>query len=176
MHTVQEGETLKDIVQRYGISMQKLLSANSLQDGASIGSGDTLAIPLNGEPAVAYTPTPTPTPGKPFSAPHLLYPLQNAVLGADEAIVLQWTSEGLLQEDEWYALSLRYLGHREDGQPSEIVVYTRITSWHVPAQWSPGPQASERRFEWTVQVVRRTGLGEPSVPLSLPSQVRRFRW
>jgi LysM repeat protein len=177
-HTVQGGETLKDIVQRYGISMQKLLEANNLQDGAAIGPGETLVIPLNGEPAVTYTPTPTatPTPGEPFSTPHLLYPLQNAVLGADEAIVLQWTSEGLLQEDEWYALSLRYLGHREDGQPSEIVVYTRITSWHVPPQWSPGPQASERRFEWTVQVVRRTGLGEPSVPLSLASEVRRFRW
>lgn len=178
VHTVQGGETLQDIVQRYGVSIQKLLEANGLQGGTAVAPGDTLVIPLNGEPTAIHTPLPTatPTPGEPFAAPRLLYPLQNADLGADEAIVLQWASVGLLQEDEWYALSLRYLGRREDGQPSEIVIYTRITSWRVPQQWSPDPQASERRFEWTVQVVRRAELREPSEPLSLVSEVRRFRW
>jgi LysM repeat protein len=177
LHTLQEGETLRDIVQRYGISLQKLLAANGVESGAGLGPGDTLVIPLNGEPTPTPPPAPTatPTPGLPFAAPHLLHPLQNADL-KDEAIVLQWTSVGILAEDEWYALSLRYLGRRQDGQPSAIVVYTRITSWRVPAQWAPDPQASERRFEWTVQVVRRTDLGEPPVPLSLVSDVRRFRW
>jgi hypothetical protein len=174
---MQEGETLSDIIQRYGISLQKLLEANSLQNGAGLGPGDTLVIPLNGEAAPTPTPAPTatPTPGQPFVVPHLLYPLQNADL-KDEAILLQWTSVGILAEDEWYALSLRYLGHRQDGQPSAIVVYTRITSWRIPEQWAPGPQASERRFEWTVRVVRRTDLGEPPTALSLASDVRRFGW
>ena len=177
LHTIQKGEALQDIVQRYGISMQKLLEANNLQNEAGLTPGDTVVIPVNGEPTPTPThgPTPTPTPGQPFAAPDLLYPLQNADL-QEQAIVLQWTSAGILAEDEWYAISLRYLGHRADGQPSEIVVYTRITSWRVPEQWSPQPQAAERRFEWTVQVVRRSDLGQSPVPLSLASQVRRFRW
>jgi LysM repeat protein len=177
LHILQEGETLSDIVQRYGIALPKLLEANGLQNGAGLKPGDKLVIPLNGEPTPTPTPAPaaTPTPGEPFAAPHLVYPLQNADL-KDEAIVLQWTSVGILREDEWYAISLRYLGHRPDGQPSELVVYTRTTSWHVPDQWSPDEQSPERRFEWTVRVVRRTGLGEPPIPLSLASEVRRFRW
>jgi LysM repeat protein len=176
-HTLQEGETLKDITQRYGISLQKLLEANDLESGTGLGPGDTLVVPLNGEPTPTPTPGPTatPTPGQPFAVPHLVYPLQNAAL-QDEQVVLQWTSAGILGKDEWYAIALHYLGRRPDGQPSEIVVYTRITSWRVPEQWAPGPQATERRFEWTVQVVRRAGLGEPPIPLSLPSEVRRFRW
>jgi LysM repeat protein len=177
LHTMQQGETLTDVIQRYGISLQELLEANGLQSGADLGPGDTLVIPLNDGPMPTPTPGPTatPTPGEPFEVPHLLYPLQNADLKG-EPIVLQWTSAGILAEDEWYALSLRYLGRREDGQPSEIVVYTRITSWRVPQGWAPAPQSLERRFEWMVQVVRRTDLAVSPVPLSLASDVRRFRW
>jgi hypothetical protein len=178
LHTVQQGETLNDIVQRYGISLQELLSANNLEAGARPSPGDTLVIPLEAASAPTPTrrPTATPTPGEPYAAPLLLYPLQHARLAADEPVVLQWTSSGILQEDEWYEISLRYLGQRSGGRPSEIVVYARITSWRVPAEWAPGPDASERRFEWMVQVVRRGELGRSSVPLSLPSEVRGFSW
>jgi hypothetical protein len=168
---------LGDVLQRYGISLEKLLAANGLQSGADLGPGDTVVIPLNGQPTPTPTPGPTatPTPGEPFEAPHLLYPVQNADLKG-EPVVLQWTSAGILAGDEWYALSLRYLGRREDGQPSSIVVYTRITSWRVPEQWAPDPESPERRFDWMVQVVRRTEMGAPPVPLSVTSGVRRFRW
>jgi len=177
LHVMQEGETLSDITQRYGISLQELLEANGLEDGAGLGPGDSLVIPLNGDPTPAPTsgPTATPTPGQPFEPPHLLYPPQNADLKG-EPIVLQWTSAGILADDEWYALSLRYLGRREDGQPSAIIVYTRITSWRIPEQWAPDPQSAERRFEWMVQVVRRTDLVASPIPLSLASDMRRFRW
>jgi LysM repeat protein len=179
VHTVQEGERLTDISQRYGISVQELLSANGLEASSAIRPGAELVIPLGSEPEATATrpPTPTPMPRPPYEVPHLLYPPQNAQFGSDkESVLLQWTSSGILEKDEWYALSLRYLGHREDGQPSEIVVYTRTTSWRLPEAWYPGPQASERRFEWAVQVVRRTELVQPAVAVSLPSEVRRFRW
>jgi LysM repeat protein len=178
VHTVQPGESLRDIVQRYGISLEELLAANSLESGVIPQAGDALTIPVSEEPLATNTPVPTatPTPGAPFPAPRPLYPAQNAPLLTEEAVVLQWASSGILAEDEWYAISLRYLGQRAGGQPSEIVVYTRITSWRVPEQWAPDPQASERRFEWRVQVVRRSELGESPAPLSVPSELRKFRW
>jgi hypothetical protein len=143
-----------------------------------VNAGDTLIIPLNGDltPTATLVPTATPTPDEPFAAPQLLYPRQNADLTAQASVVLQWASVGLLAEDEWYAISLRYLGSRPDAQPSEIVVYTRITSWHIPEQWAPAPEASERRFEWSVQVVRRSTLDQPPLSQSPPSGARRFRW
>lgn len=177
LHIMQEGETLRDIIQRYGVSLPKILEANGLESEVGLKTGDTLVIPLNDEPTPTPPPAPTatPTPGQPFAAPQLLYPIQNADL-EDEAIALQWTSVGILAEDEWYAVSLRYLGRRPEGQPSEIVVYTRTTLWRIPQDWRPGSQSPEHRFEWTVQVIRRTDLREPPVPLSLASKVRRFRW
>jgi hypothetical protein len=90
--------------------------------------------------------------------------------------MLEWASVGILQEGDWYALSLRYLGSRPDGQPSEITLYTRITSWRVPEQWYPNESAAEHRFEWSVQVVRRPDLAAPPTALSLPAELRRFTW
>ncbi len=179
VHTVQEGERLGDIAQRYGVSEQELRKANNLEADAGVRSGDTLIVPVDNGPTPTATlaPTATPTPGLPYAAPHLLYPLHNAEFqGAAQVVTLQWTSAGILEADEWYALSLRYLGSRAGGQPSAITIYTRITSWRVPNQWYPDQQASERRFDWTVQVVRRPDLGASSTAISPQGDVRRFRW
>jgi LysM repeat protein len=178
-HTVQEGERLSDIAQRYGISEGVLRRVNDLDATAVVRPGDTLLIPLINGPALKATPAPTatPTPGLPYPAPHLLYPLQNAEFrGRGETVMLQWASVGILQDGEWYALSLRYLGSRDDGQPSEMTIYTRVTSWRIPEQWYPGLDAPEHRFEWTVQVVRRKDLGAPPTAISQPGEVRRFKW
>jgi LysM repeat protein len=179
VHTVQEGERLSDIAQRYGTSEQELREMNNLEADARVRPGDTLAVPVDNGPTPTATPasTSTPTPGPPYAAPHLLYPLHNAELqGADQVVTLQWASAGILEADEWYALTLRYLGSRADGQPSAITIYTRITSWRVPGEWYPGQEASEHRFEWTVQVVRRRDLVMSSAAISPPGEVRRFRW
>jgi LysM repeat protein len=179
LHTVQEGERLRDIAQRYAISESIILRVNNLENAAAVRPGDTLLIPLlNGPaPTVTAAPTATPTPGLPYPAPHLLYPLHNAEFkGPGETVTLEWTSVGILGDGDWYALSLRYLGTRADGQPSEITLYTRITSWRVPKEWHPGTDVSEHRFEWTVQVVRRQDLTSPPTAISLPGTPRRFKW
>ena len=179
LHTVQEGERLSDIARRYAISESVILQANNLDDGAAVRSGDRLLIPLPTEPAptVTASATATPTPGLPYPAPQLLYPLHNAEFkGPGETVILEWASVGILNEGDWYALSLRYLGHRADGQPSEITLYTRITSWRVPQEWYPGLDAPEHRFEWTVQVVRRPDLTAPQRAISPPGELRRFKW
>lgn len=179
LHTVQEGERLDDIAQRYAISESVILQANNLDDGAVVRAGDRLLIPLPTDPAPTATafPTATPTPGLPYPAPHMLYPLHNAEFsGPGETVILEWTSVGILNDGDWYALSLRYLGNRADGQPSEITLYTRITSWRIPKEWYPGTDASERRFEWTVQVVHRQDLAAPQRAISPPGELRRFTW
>jgi LysM repeat protein len=179
VHVVQEGERLSDIVDRYGVSEERIRRANELESGTRIQPGDRLIVPLNRTPGPTATPTSTftPTPGPPYPAPHLLYPLQNATFrGADGAVTLQWASVGILEEDEWYAVDLRYLGRRPHGQSSQVTVYTRITSWRVPEEWYPGRDASEHRFEWTVYVVRQAEATEPTVLISPEGYVRRFEW
>jgi LysM repeat protein len=179
VHTVQEGERLGDIAARYGIRESLLRRVNDLDAVAVVQSGEELIIPLVNGPAPTTTsaPTATATPGLPYPSPHLLYPLQNAEFkGQGETVMLQWTSVGILKEGDWYALSLRYLGRRDDGQPSELTIYTRVTSWRVPDRWRPSADAPEHRFEWTVQVVRRPDLAIPPIAISPPGELRRFKW
>jgi LysM repeat protein len=178
VHVVQAGERVSDIAERYNISESRLRAANGLRADHRVERGDTLVIPLNdGIP----TPTPapassaTPTPGPPYPAPQLLYPADDATLKGETAAVLQWASVGILPDNEWYALSMRYLGERADDRPNEITVHTRITSWHIPAEWYPGESAAQNRFEWKVEIVREEG-GDTPVVLVPAEHVRRFEW
>jgi hypothetical protein len=102
--------------------------------------------------------------------------------------MLQWASVGILQEDEWYALEIEYLGERPGDEETRITVYTRITSWRLPTEWYPGPDAEQNRFQWKVDVVRRTkdeqsaevigrARAREEIDLvSTPSHVRHFSW
>jgi LysM repeat protein len=181
VHIVQRGDRLEDIVERYNVSETRIRQANDLSAEDAIQAGDELIIPLDLSPtpeALAEpTATHTPTPGPAYAAPQLLYPADDeTVTGKDAAVILQWASVGILQENEWYALQVDYLGERPGGQESELTVYTRVTSWRLPAEWYPGPGAGQSRFLWKVDVVRnREGMEEPTV-ISAPSFVRHFDW
>lgn len=179
MHLVQAGERMADLVRRYGISEERIREANDMKLGDVLVSGINLIIPLDPTPGPTptVTPTSTSTPGPRYASPLLVYPAQNAEFdGADDAIVLQWTSVGVLADDEWYALYLRYLGERDGAQLSEATVCLRVTSWHVPAKWYPGDEAVERRFEWWIEVVRQTAQDAPFERLSPLGQERTFEW
>ena len=174
VHVVQAGERLSDIARRYGVSEDSIREANDMPKAGRVRPGERLVVPLKPTATPTFTPTPTatPTPGPPYLAPHLLYPPDGAIVGHDAPVILQWTSVGILQEDEWYAIHLRYLGKRTDGRPQETTAYTRTTSWRVPDDWYPGTDARERRFTWSVEVVRR----EPETILSAPGETRTFEW
>jgi len=178
-HVVQQGEQMSDIAKRYNVSESRIRAANELDPDEPIRAGDELLIPLpvSEEAASAPTATPTPTPGPRYPAPQLLYPTDDQTFwGPDAAVVLQWTSVGILGEDEWYEVRFRYLGERADNEPNEAIVRTRVTSWRVPQEWYPGEGTAQDRFEWKVEVVQAVREDAPSEIISTSGFVRRFRW
>ena len=179
LHEVLQGEQLKDIAQRYGVSEERIREANSLEAEVQPKPGDQLMIPFNPTPTLTATATSTPTatPGPPYAAPQLLYPLDGAVFeGRDTVVLLQWASVGILQENEWYALQVRYRGRSLASRPSEDTTYAQITSWRVPADMYPGAGAAESGFEWSVVVVRKVDPDKPPEVICPVGPVRTFIW
>lgn len=179
LHIVQAGEKLDDLARRYNVSEERIREVNGIGAGEQITAGDRIIIPLN--PTATTTPTltpiPTSTPGPRYAAPNLTYPAQDARFdGIDQSIVLQWASVGMLEDDEWYAVYLRYLGERTSERPVEATMYTRATSWRVPIEWHPDADATEWRFQWHVSVVRSQDGQATEATLSPLSQIRRFEW
>jgi LysM repeat protein/RNA polymerase subunit RPABC4/transcription elongation factor Spt4 len=178
VHVVQQGDRLSDIAERYNVTAARIREMNELGADDPIQAGDRLIIPLRPTPVPTSVPTltPTPTPGPAYPAPLLLYPAEEAVFkGVESTVTLQWASVGILADDEWYALHLRYLGERTD-KPVETTVHTRITSWRVPAEWYPGRGAAQNRFQWKVEVVRMDEQGKALGAISEQGYVRHFAW
>jgi LysM repeat protein len=197
IHLVQSGESLLGIALQYDTSVEIIMAANNIADAQWIFAGQELIIPL-GTPTPVPTPTPrptpTPTPGPPHAAPDLLDPAEGESFRGEEAdIVLNWASVGILAEDEWYLLRLRLMTEPVYQHPS---VWTKTTSWRVPASLhpttlsipseieglgtDPSMKAKSHLFRWDVTVVRHTGTrpdGNPDgIALSPMSATRSFFW
>lgn len=131
-------------------------------------------------PTVTATqpPAPTRTPTPRFTAPVLVYPGDGLeIRGGGTQIVLQWEAAGTLAEDEWYALSVRFLA---GGVMQYSGTWTKETSWFVPPDLYTRAGQSERVFNWEVTVMKQTGTkpdgGREGVALSAPSETRTFSW
>jgi LysM repeat protein len=185
VHVVQPGESLLGIALEYDTSVEVIMAANNITDAQWIFAGQELLIPL-GTPTPVPTPTPrptpTPTPGPPYAAPDLLDPAEGETFRGEEAdIVLNWTSVGILAEDEWYILRLRLMTEPVYQHPS---VWTKVTSWRVPASLHPSTlslaETGSHLFRWDVTVVRHTGTrpdGRPDgIAISPMSATRSFFW
>ena len=112
----------------------------------------------------------------------LLAPPDGATFdGADTVILLNWASVGILDEDEWYVLHLRWMGAPAPGQFTDQppLVWTKTTSWRLPAELYTGGMAEPQRFRWQVSIMRQTGddhgtwLGDQISPDSI---TRTFTW
>jgi LysM repeat protein len=129
-------------------------------------------------PSVTPQPMPTPTSAYSYPAPSLLAPADGQVFqGMDTVIVLNWASVGILAEDEWYVLRLRY---EAEGAAQLPNVWTKATSWRVPADLYLPSDVEDRLVYWDVTVMRQTHTtpdGTPGgVDISLASDTRGFYW
>ncbi len=69
-HKVQEGDTLYDIAQLYGVTVEAIVAANHLEDPTSISIGQILIIPdPSYTPAPATAPVPAAPPQRTPSSP-----------------------------------------------------------------------------------------------------------
>ena len=121
---------------------------------------------------------PTPTSAYPYGAPALLAPADGQVFqGTGAVIVLNWASVGILAEDEWYVLRLRY---EAEGAIQPPNVWTKTTSWRVPADLYRPSNVESRLLRWDVTVMRQTQAGPEGKPegvgLSPVSATRSFDW
>lgn len=130
--------------------------------------------------ATARLPTRTPTATEValLPAPKLIGPADGQEFaGPDSQIWLSWEPMGVLAEDEWYAVSLRYYA-------SNVIHYagtwTKETRWLVPRELYQKPDPAHPSYEWDVTLMRQTGTkpdgGREGVALSQPSEVRKFTW
>ena len=97
--------------------------------------------------------------------------------GGDAQIELNWEPAGILADDEWYALSLRFLA---DGLARYSGTWTKETSWIVPSELHTKAGQFERTFQWDVTVMKQTGTkpdgGREGSALSPTSETRTFSW
>jgi hypothetical protein len=121
---------------------------------------------------------PAPTSAFPYPAPALLTPADGQVFrGADAVIVLSWASVGILAEDEWYVLRLRY---EAEGVTQPPTIWTKTTSWRAQADLYPPSHVESRLIRWDVTVMRQTHTGTDGTPqgveISPTSAPRGFHW
>jgi LysM repeat protein len=177
VHVVQTGDTLSSIAVQYDASLDAIMAVNDLSSVDLIYAGQSIIVPLNpptATPPPTSTPTPTSTPGPPYVSPDLLFPANGQVFERqDAAIVLTWTSVGILSDNEMYLVTLQV-----PGRIDPVTHATQATSWRLPSDlWPTGRQHD---LTWQVTVVKQENPGsdEPAVwhPLSDPSDTRALVW
>jgi len=176
-YEVQQGDTLFTIAADYGVSVSTIKEVNNLTSD-KLGVGQDLRIPVGtATPVPTLTPTitPTPTPGPARPAPSLLAPPDGASFeGEEAAILLNWASVGILEQDEWYVLRVRRAGSIAQQLPA---VWTKATTWRLPPElYLQEPQ----QFYWHVIIMRQTGMSEEGTrtgEIVSPSTLTRvFTW
>lgn len=151
-HVVQEGETLVDIAETYGIAVAVLTNANPSLEGEVPAVGTGLRVPVGTAtptPTATPVPTRTPTPGPVYLAPIPLMPKDGDALETSEPL-LSWASTGILKENEAYVVRVRFL---LDGEIVRAKSYrTRKTSLRLSTDLTPGLYL----VRWNVLVVRQS--------------------
>lgn len=175
IHVVTSGDTLSSIAEEYDVAVSVIRAANDLApDDETIRADQSLVIPVH-TPTPSPTPTAnpnvTPTPEPPYAPPPLLYPPDGAIFTDGARVLLQWASVSILEQDEWYELSL----WQPAGGVVSDTIQTRATGWRVPLELLESADADAAEFLWRVQVVREAE-GQGYVEAGDASAPRLFVW
>lgn len=185
-YVVQAGDTLTEIAERFNVSVDAIMEANDIENPDSLREGQELGIPVavssTETPGIGGPPTPTALSQLVYPAPLLLGPPDRQIFRDQDAelpILLNWLSAGLLAEEEWYAVTIRYK-EPEGGERRDSVDFTKANSYHVSAELRPPLEAESHLFEWEVRVVRLIDTevegGPEVVPIGHRSEMRTFSW
>lgn len=186
VYVVRAGDSLSGIAERFNVSLDAIMDANNITDPDSLREGQELVIPApvsSAEtPGIGGPPTPTVPSQLVYAAPLLLGPPEGHEFRGDQAelpILLNWLSVGLLVEDEWYSITVRYVVS-EEAEGEETIGFTKANSFHVSAELRPSTEVGSHLFEWDVRVVRLTDTeieASPEVvPIGRESETRTFSW
>ena len=181
IYTVQPGDTLSGIADKFKLPMQRIQDYNpEIKDIQSLHVGDQIKIPL--APTATGTPGPggssaaaaTSTPPVQYSPVTLLTPLDREIfVGGSRPILLQWLSSGILQPTELYLVEVERPGAKT------ISFRTRATSYHLTTDQYPADGAANRLFKWRVMIVRQAGTGSDQAPtyrVVSPVSESSFEW
>ncbi len=172
VYVIREGDTVSDIAFEIGTPMEAILAANPGLNIDLIYVGQEIIVPLS-TPTSTPTPTPlpteTPTPGPRYLLPDLLSPADGQVI-TESVVLLNWTSTGLLADDEFYVVQLTW----PNGAISEH--WLQNSSLRISKDQRP----TDGSITWSVIIKRQTGISADETPvgqaLTPPGKPRIFEW
>ncbi|HJX38868.1 MAG TPA: LysM peptidoglycan-binding domain-containing protein [Anaerolineae bacterium] len=185
-YVVQPGDSLLEVATRFNVSLTAIMEANGITNPDTLQEGQELVIPgvssSNETPGIGGPPTPTIPSQFRYAAPLPLAPPDESEFRDEDAegsVLLNWLSVGLLADDEWYSVAVRYVTGDETSE-WEIPDFIKATSYRVPAEMRPPEDAESHLFEWQIGVVRlveREAEENPDVvPIAPQSETRSFYW
>ncbi len=190
VHVVKSGDNLGSLAVEYDVEVEDIAKANDMTVRSILRIGQELTIPgitiptptATPEPTATATatqtatpePTPTrvPTSNLPFQAPCPLAPINGSTIeGASSGVLLNWTSVGILAEQQWYAVQIWQT--EDDFDPT--ITYIKATSLRLDPEMYP-KQGNACAFLWQVTVVEKSSEHEAFVALSPKSEIYEFFW
>lgn len=193
-YALRSGDTLSGIAERFGITVNNLLTANGLttQDATRLQIGQELIIPAPGQTFPTLTPvpatrtpvpataTPTPAPTQPpvlrLPAPILQSPTSGTpILGCNTIQLLTWQAASL-QPGDAYELYVGYISGPPQADGSEAISWAAVvrqtqSSWKLDtALCTQAPQEFNRQWRWYVQIINDSNAVSP------PSPIWEFSW
>ena len=128
-------------------------------------------IPTTAVPTLTASPTVT---GTPLPAPELSSPEDGRAFAAQDEIVLRWQSVGTLPADAYYVITVAYA--RLGDTWYDETPWIQDTSWTLSEHDYLVGLSDDGQFQWSVQVMLRTGLDAEGKPIGIAISPSSETW
>lgn len=178
-YTVQPGDTIISIANRFGSTVEEIVVVNSLTANDFIRPGDVLMIPVREVPAEVLASTDgvpsDPSTGTIYAEPRPIGPANEEAVAVTDPVLLRWVSVDVLAPNEWYVLLIYPISGPARTFPS---IWTKTTSYNLDVSFAP-TTGEAATYAWQVSVVRvKAGVNNQYAleAASSPSELRSFSW